>query len=169
MEIRPRLRYLGAFGLQRTQTHGAVVVKMGLRRRVRVQVDDPRGVLSWQLVYKKLPGTFDGAMTLEGNEFEGAITGDLESQADYLWRFFHARKSGDVESFLITDLHDNQRRSYLVVFDTEVLSYTLFMTKLFSAEGVPLVQVDEDDVGTLLDEFGSVADPSGGPDNPQQI
>lgn len=168
-EIRPRLQYLGAFGLQRTQTHGAVVIKMSLRRRVRVQVDDPRGVLSWQLVYKKLPGTLDGAMTLAGDEFEGAVAGDLQSQADYLWRFFHARKSGDVESFLITDLHDNQRRSYLVVFDSEALSYTLFMARLFSAEGIPLVQVDEDGVGTLDDEFGAVADPGGVNANPQQM
>lgn len=166
-ELRPRLQILGAFGIQRTQTFGAVVVKMSLRRRVRVRVDDPRGVLSWSLVYKKLPGTLDGAVTLTGDEYEGAVFGDLDAQADYLWEFFAARKTGERESFFITDLHDNKKRSYLVVFDTEVMTYTLFLTKLFSAEGVPLVQVDEDDVPTLAD--GSVAAPDGGVMNPAQI
>ncbi len=166
-ELRPRLKLHGAFGLQRTQTFGAVIVKMSLRRRVRVRVDDPRGVLSWSLVYKKLPGTLDRAVTLEGDEYEGAAFGDIDAQADYLWKFFGARKSGERESFFITDLHDNRKRRYLVVFDTEQLTYTLFLTKLFSAEGVPLVQVDEDDVPTLED--GSVTGLDGGEPNPMQI
>jgi hypothetical protein len=166
-EIRPRLQILGAFGIQRALALGAIVVKMSLRRRVRVRVDDPRGVLSWSLSYKKLPGTLDGAVTLTGDEWEGSVPGDVVSQADYLWQFFCARKSGERESFLITDLHDGRRRSYLVVFDTEVLTYTLFMTRLFSSEGVPLAQVDEDDVPTLDD--GSVGEPDGGVLNPQQV
>jgi hypothetical protein len=163
MEIRPRLQTLGNFGLRRKIDYAETVIQMGLRRRVVVRTDDSRGALSWQLVHKVLPGTLNGPVQLTGDEGIDAPDGVM-SRADYFWEFFRARKGGAVQSFLVTDLLDGKRRSYLVQFADSSMSYEMFMTRLFSADGIQLVQVDEPDVPTLDD--GSVGEAT---DNPDQI
>ena len=130
--------------------HASVVIQMSLRRRVEVTVDDTRGVRSWQLIYKTLPGTMDGAIELDGDEGIGAAETSL-SRADYIWDFFNARKGGEVKSFFLTCPRDG--KVYLVVFADAEIGYDAFAIRLYST-GLTLVQVDEPDVPTLED--GSV-------------
>lgn len=153
--IRPRLKTLGWFGLRKTVTFSETVIPMGLRRRIVVRTDDARGVLSWALTYKVMPGTLDGPVRLDGDEGLGPADA-IVSRADYLWGFFCARKGGATASFIIRDLADG--KDYLVQFADPALTYEMFMVRLFSAEGLPLVQVDEPDVNTLDD--GSLGEPS---------
>lgn len=159
MQIRPRFKHLGDFGLSKTVRHAEIVIRMSLRRRIVVNVDDPRGVYSWKLVYKVLPGTLDGSVTLDGDEGVGP-GGTQLSRADYVWLFYLARKGGAVKSFIITCLQDG--KDYLVMFADQELTYEMFMVRLFSS-GLTLDQVDEPDVNTLDD--GSL----GASDNPDQI
>lgn len=162
MYIRPRLQTLGFFGLRQKIEYAETAIQMGLRSRIVVRTDDARGALSWQLTYKVLPDTLDGTVTLDGDEGLGP-QGERLSRAAYVWEFFRARKGGAAtQSFIITDLCDGRRRSYLVQFADSSMSRDLFMVRLFSTDGVLLVQVDEPDVPTLDD--GSLGEATGNPD-----
>lgn len=154
MPMRPRLILMGnpSYGIERSIEFAQIVIPMGLRRRIKVVVDDPRGVLSWQLVYNVLPGTLDTPVETDA--------GVLQSRADYLWQFFCARNGSSPRSFIITDLFDG--KDYLVEFADSKLTYKMFAAKLFSS-GLTLIQLDEPDVPTLED--GSL----GSSENPDQI
>lgn len=148
-EIRPRLQLIGSFGLRAEIEFAELVMQLSLRRRAAVEVDDSRGVRSWQLVYKALPGTLDGPVTLD--------SGDARSRADYLWDFFCDRKGGGgPQSFILTCPRDG--KDYLGVFTDPKLSYEMFTVRLFST-GLGIIQVDEPDVNTLED--GSLGDTDG--------
>lgn len=144
---RPRLKYLGHFSLSLTIKHASVVLKMALRRRIEVTVDDPRGVRSWRLTYKVLPGTPEGPIELDGDEGIGAAA-TLLPRATYVWDFFNARKGGEVKSFIITCPRDG--KDYLVVFEDTELTLETFNVRLYST-GLTLVQVDEPDMPTNED------------------
>jgi hypothetical protein len=148
MDGRPRLKHTGWFGLRAEIDFAEQVLQLSLRRRAVIEVDDSRGVRSWQLVYKVLPGTLDGPITLD--------SGDIQSRADYLWDFFCERKGGEgPQSFIITCPRDG--KDYLAVFTETKLSYEMFNVRLFTT-GLGIIQVDEDDVNTLED--GSLGDTS---------
>ncbi len=70
MEIRPRLKLLGSFGLEVTADYSGTLIKipLGKRRRVVVQVDDPRGQRQFVLKHNVLPATTNGAVELETGE-----------------------------------------------------------------------------------------------------
>ena len=150
MALRPRLKHLGHFSLSVALRHVTVVIQMSLRRRIEVTVDDTRGVRSWRLTFKSLPGTLDGPIELDGDEGIGAAETFL-SRADYIWYFFNARKGGEVKSFFITCPRDG--KVYLVVFADTEITFEAFAVRLYSS-GLTLVQLDEADVPTLED--GSV-------------
>ena len=162
-EGRPHFRYLGSFGLKRSKHYARVLITMGLRRRISVQVDDPRGVLRWHLVYKVLPGTLDSPIQLEPNDPLAAWLGKFGpiSRAAYVFEFFCMMKASAVSTFIITCLFDG--KNYLVEFEDDELTYEMTATQLFTS-GVNLVQVDEPDMNTLDD--GSLGEATG---NEQQI
>ena len=147
MADRPRLKYLGHFSLSVALKHASVVIKLSLRRRIEVTVDDTRGVRSWKLTYKSLPGTPDGPIELDGDEGIGAAE-TLLPREKYVWDFFNARKGGEVKSFIITCPRDG--KDYLVVFDDAEITFETFAVRLYST-GLTLVQVDEADMPTLED------------------
>jgi hypothetical protein len=160
-EIRPRLKHLGSFGMQRTWRYARFVVKMGLRRRIRVRVDDSRGVFRWALKYKILPGTRDRMIELEPDEPLAVWLGSVEplSRADYIHAFFQMVNSSETSTFIITCLFDG--KNYLVEFEDEELTLEMVATKLYTT-GLNLVQVDEVDVA-LMDD-GSLAEDTGNMD-----
>ena len=156
MEIRPRLKLLGSFGLEVTADYSGTLIKipLGKRRRVVVQVDDPRGQRQFVLKHNVLPATTNGAVELE--------TGERRAKALYYFEFYQARKAEGDGSFILTcPLTGND---YLGVFTDDKLTFEMFANKLFRTGGVAIEQVDEDDVPTLDD--GSLGEYTA---NPAQI
>jgi hypothetical protein len=148
---RPHFKYLGSFGYRRTLRKARLKIPMGLRRRIRVVVDDPRGVLVWSLTYKSLPDTLNGPILDDG--------GNQISKAEYIWMFWDSLTAAGGSTFTITCLQDGKK--YLVEFEDDELSFEMIATKLYTSS-LNLIQVDVADQQTLDD--GSLGEDTGNPD-----
>lgn len=134
-----KLEDIGDFGLDCGVAFAIVKQKLGEGYSNRLLIGSATGTFDWRLVLNVLPGTPDG----------GIMVGDeLQSRADYFWKFFCRHMARASASFIITDpLSD---KDYLVGFAENKLTYRMFAAKLFSS-GIALEYRREPGVATLED------------------
>ena len=149
------LDYIGAFGLDVEIEFAILELDYGDGYDDSSLVGSTQGTRSWRLVFKVLPATFDGAIPV-APEIDSRM---LQSRADYLWDFFCRHKARGNASFSLTCPKDEKK--YLGKFVEHKLTYTLFMTKLFSS-GVLIRQRRE--AGVSVDVDGSLGPDTSNPD-----
>jgi hypothetical protein len=150
MPERETLQEIGSFGLSVEVDFAIVEQDLGDGYDQSILMGSSAGLRAWNLVYKTLPQTLDGAI-MRGTE--------LESRADYVWDFFVRMKAAGNASFELICPKDGKR--YLVKFAEHKISYELFMVRLFSS-GVRIVQRRDVGVSELPDgSLGSTENPDG--------
>jgi hypothetical protein len=146
-----RLQLIGSFGLSETKTFEMFKQKLTSGYRRKVLVGSRAGELSWKLTFKVLPDTQDSQV--QTNQ------ATLESRANYLWNFFCRSKTGYTEidrPFIVTSPRDGL--DYLAVFSDDVMSYQMFMNKLYSSD-LALEQVRVRGVNSGGNDFGDGSNP----------
>ena len=89
-----RLEVMGSFGLECGIEFAVIKQRLGNGYSNRLLIGSSTGTPDWRLLYNVLPGTLDGGIL---------VNDELQSRADYLWKFFNRHMKRASASFVITD------------------------------------------------------------------